>query len=99
MRLFRHLFSLLVLLAVIAYSVEATLPAISGVVVEKSSEETEAKEEIESLVPAQNETKRVPQYSTPFFQVPVNVKCLSAHSGEQLFVKPSRIIFYRKLLI
>jgi hypothetical protein len=98
MRLSKHLVTLLVLLAGFAYSIEATLPAIAAVAIENSSEETEANEKIESLVPAQTEAKRVQHNSTIKVNRPTGVRFLLTHS-EQHFVKTPSIILHRKLLI
>jgi hypothetical protein len=99
MRLSKHLITLLVLLAGLAYSIEATLPAMTAVVIENSSEETEANEKTESLVPAQTEAKQIRENSTTKVNRPSGARFFTAHSCSQCFVKPSSIILHHKLLI
>jgi hypothetical protein len=99
MRLSKHLITLLVLLAGFAYSIEATLPAMAAVVIENSSEETEANEKTESLAPIQTEAKRARHNSSIKVNRPSSVKFFVAYSGKQHFEKPSSIILHRRLLI
>jgi hypothetical protein len=99
MRLSKHLITLLVLFAGLAYSIEATLPALSAVVIENSGEETEATEKTESVIPTQSEAKRVRLNSSFKVTYPSGVKIFIAYSGKQHFVKPSSIILHRRLLI
>jgi hypothetical protein len=99
MRLSKHLISLFVVVAGFAYSVEATLPDMAAVEIENSSEETEANEKTESLVPSQTEAKRVQHNSLIKVNRPSCVKFFTAYSGKQYFDKPSSIILHRRLLI
>ena len=99
MRLSKHLIRILVLFAGFAYSVEATLPEMTAIVIENSGEESEANEKTESLVPAQTEAKQIRENSRTKVNRPSGARFFSAHSCRQFFVKPSRIILHRKLLI
>jgi hypothetical protein len=99
MKLSRHIITLLVLLAGFAYSVEATLPAINTLVTENTGEETEASEKTESLAPAQAESKRLTHRFSIKIHRSSGVAIRSSFSGNQHFVKPSRVILLRRLLI
>jgi hypothetical protein len=99
MRLSKQLITVLVLLAGFAYSIEATMPAISAVIIENSGEEAETNEKTESVIPTQAEAKHVRHSSSTKVKHPSSVNLFKAYSGKQFFVRPSSIILHRKLLI
>jgi hypothetical protein len=100
MHMLRQLALLLVLVAGLAYTVEASLPALAAFTIENSSEETAAKETTEILAPAKTESRKVTALTSAPFEQILNITPVKVNYPQTVVTpKTPRPILHRALLI
>lgn len=94
----KKLFGMLIVLVGLAYTVESTFPSVAMSDIEKTKEEREFKEEIESLVPVRIDSRKPIIHSTRISTLVSPLEFLPVASRKPIYTY-SRIILHRALLI